>query len=52
LSSQRANEELGWESKLSAKEAVKWTIEWESSLNKNNALDLINSQIQKFKAIK
>lgn len=52
LSSQRAKEEFGWENKLSAKEAVKWTIEWESNLDKNNALDLIISQIQKFKAIK
>jgi len=52
LSSQRAKEELGWENKLSATEAVKWTIDWESDLDKNNALDLISSQIQKFKAIK
>jgi CDP-glucose 4,6-dehydratase len=52
LSSQRANEELGWESKLSAKEAVRWTINWESSLDKKNALELISSQIQEFRAIK
>ena len=52
LSSQRANEELGWESKLSAKEAVRWTINWESSLDKKNALELIRLQIQEFKAIK
>jgi len=52
LSSQRANEELGWDSKLSAKEAVRWTIEWESSLDKKNALELISLQIQEFKAIK
>jgi nucleoside-diphosphate-sugar epimerase len=52
LSSERAKNELGWENKLSAKEAVKWTIEWESYLDKNNALDLISSQIKKFKAIK
>jgi CDP-glucose 4,6-dehydratase len=52
LSSQRAKEELGWENKLSATEAVKWTIDWESDLDKNSALDLISSQIQKFKAIK
>ena len=52
LSSQRAKEELGWENKLNATEAVKWTIDWESDLDKNNALDLISSQIQKFKAIK
>jgi CDP-glucose 4,6-dehydratase len=52
LSSERAKNELGWENKLSAKEAVKWTIEWESNLDKNNALDLISSQIKKFKAIK
>jgi len=52
LSSQRANEELGWESKLSAKEAVRWTINWESSLDKKNASELIRLQIQEFKAIK
>ena len=52
LSSQRANEELDWESKLSAKEAVRWTINWESSLDKKNALELISLQIQEFKAIK
>jgi nucleoside-diphosphate-sugar epimerase len=52
LSSQKAKEELGWENKLSATEAVKWTIDWESDLDKNNALDLISSQIQNFKAIK
>ena len=52
LSSQKAKEELGWEKKLSATEAVKWTIDWESDLDKNNALDLISCQIQKFKAIK
>jgi len=52
LSNQRAIKELGWQSKLSAKEAVKWTIDWESNLDKNNALDLISAQIQDFKAIK
>jgi CDP-glucose 4,6-dehydratase len=52
LSSQKAKEELAWENKLSAKEAVEWTIDWESNLSKNNALDLISSQIKKFKAIK
>ena len=52
LSSQKAKVELGWENKLNAKEAVKWTVDWESNLNETNALDLISSQIQKFKAIK
>jgi CDP-glucose 4,6-dehydratase len=52
LSSQKAKVELGWENKLNAKEAVKWTVDWESNLNETNALDLMSSQIQKFRAIK
>jgi CDP-glucose 4,6-dehydratase len=51
LNSQRAKTELDWENKLSVSEAVKWTVDWELNLKKGNALELIKSQINKFKAI-
>jgi CDP-glucose 4,6-dehydratase len=48
LNSDRARAELGWENKLSAKEAITWTIEWELNTQNGRLLQSTDKQIQRF----
>jgi CDP-glucose 4,6-dehydratase len=48
LNSDRARAELGWENKLSAKEAIAWTIEWELNTQNGRLLQSTDKQIQRF----
>ena len=48
LDSYKAKRELNWETKLSAEEAIKWTLEWESITDKSNPLKAMDEQVNKF----
>lgn len=48
----KAKKELDWEPKMNASESIKLTLDWyKSFLEKNNASDLLKSQIQKFTSL-
>jgi CDP-glucose 4,6-dehydratase len=48
LSSDLANQELGWKNKLEAEEVIRWTIEWEHESMKSSPLEALDSQIKEF----
>lgn len=48
LDSSKANRELGWSTKLSAKEAIEWTLDWEMEADKNGPIAAMDSQIDEF----
>ena len=48
LNSEKARKDLGWQNKLDAIEAIKWTIEWEIEARKGVLLDSIDKQIQRY----
>ena len=48
LNSDKARIELGWENKLSAQEAISWTIEWELNTQSGMVLESTDKQIQRF----
>jgi CDP-glucose 4,6-dehydratase len=48
LSSERAKKELGWRNKLDAKEAIKWTIDWELMARDKGALAALDNQIERY----
>ena len=48
LDSTRATKELDWNSRLSASEAIKWTLDWELESKKLEPLVVLDSQIDKF----
>lgn len=48
LNSDKARMDLGWQSILSAAEAVKWTIEWENLVRVQGVKKTIDFQINKF----
>lgn len=52
LSSEKAWQELGWENKLDAKEAIKWTIEWEKFSDSVDCKSALDQQIMEFFKLK
>jgi len=48
LSSERSQKELGWRNKLDAKEAIKWTIDWELMARDKGALAALDNQIERY----
>ena len=48
LSSTLATNELGWHNKLEAREAIKWTIEWEKISMSSSPLSAVDQQITTF----
>lgn len=48
LSSERSKKELRWRNKLGAKEAIKWTIDWELMARDRGPLVAIDSQIERY----
>ena len=48
LSSEKAIHDLEWTSKLSAYEAIRWTIEWEQLANKRTPVMALDYQIHRF----
>ena len=53
LSSQKSKEKLFWESKLSIKESLSWTVEWYNncSINKESVLSNTLMQIEHYAAL-
>lgn len=45
LDSTLAKSELGWQSKLTAEQAIKWTLQWEQDLQTNGVLSALDTQI-------
>ena len=48
LSSNLANQELGWTNRFEAEEAIRWTIEWERESMKSSPLAALDIQIKEF----
>lgn len=48
LSSNLANQELGWRNRFEAKEAIRWTIEWEKESMNSTPLQALDNQIKTF----
>ena len=48
LSSNLAVQELGWLNRFEAKEAIRWTIEWERESMKSSPLAALDIQIKEF----
>ena len=48
LSSDLANQELGWSNRFEAEEAIRWTIEWEHESMKSSPLEALDIQIKDF----
>lgn len=48
LSSKLANKELGWSNRFEAKEAIRWTIEWERESMASTPLQALDKQILEF----
>ena len=48
LDSRLAKKELNWQSKLNAKQAIQWTLDWEIKSEKNNLLTVMDEQIEAF----
>lgn len=48
LSSELATKELGWRNRFEAKEAIRWTIDWERESMKSSPLQALDSQINTF----
>ena len=48
LSSDLANQELGWSNRFEAEEAIRWTIEWERESMKSSPLSALDIQIKEF----
>ena len=48
LDSALAKKELGWQTKLSAKEAIDWTLEWQLKEEKVGTLIAMDEQITRF----
>lgn len=52
LSSDRAYKELGWRNLLSARESIKWTIEWEIDSERSTPLKALDQQIERYLKLK
>lgn len=48
LDSNRAKDELGWKTKLSAEEAIKWTLMWEQEALNSGVLQALDNQISEY----
>ena len=48
LSSEKARQELEWSNRIDAKEAIRWTIDWEHESNLSSPLDALDTQIKNF----
>jgi len=48
LSSNLAIQELGWNNRFEAEEAIRWTIEWERESMKSSSLEALDIQIKQF----
>jgi hypothetical protein len=48
LSSNLAIQELGWRNRFEAKEAIRWTIEWERESMNSTPLQALDRQINAF----
>jgi CDP-glucose 4,6-dehydratase len=48
LDSSRARNELDWKCRLSVRDAIKWTIEWEIRSRESGILPMVDEQIRKF----
>jgi CDP-glucose 4,6-dehydratase len=48
LSSEKAYKELGWNNRIDAKEAIRWTIDWERESSMSSPLDALDIQIKEF----
>lgn len=48
LSSNLANQELGWRNRLEAKGAIRWTIEWEKESMTSTPIQALDNQIKTF----
>jgi CDP-glucose 4,6-dehydratase len=48
LSSELAAKELGWRNRFEAKEAIRWTIDWERESMKSSPLQALDQQINTF----
>ena len=48
LSSDLATEELGWDNRFEAEEAIRWTIQWERESMKSSPLTALDLQIKEF----
>ncbi len=48
LSSELAKKELGWSNRFEAKEAIRWTIDWERESMKSSPLQALDNQIKTF----
>jgi CDP-glucose 4,6-dehydratase len=48
LSSERAQQDLGWKNKLDATEAIRWTIDWERESRETDAATALDFQIKEF----
>lgn len=48
LSSDLATQELGWNNRFEAEEAIRWTIEWERESMKSSPLAALDIQIKQF----
>lgn len=48
LSSELATKELGWSNRFEAKEAIRWTIEWEKDSMKTSPIAALDAQINRF----
>jgi CDP-glucose 4,6-dehydratase len=48
LSSDLANQELGWSNRFEAEEAIRWSIEWERESMKSSPLEALDIQIKNF----